>query len=90
MQRRPSELSSVCGRHYRSSFDMLLGIGLGTAPMDYWTLIGKGVAGQGLGLQRGGPARAPGASRRRLEPSRERNGAFSGRRAGMSASIPGK
>lgn len=26
-------------RHYRSSFDMLLGIGLRTAPMDYWTLI---------------------------------------------------
>ena len=28
-------------RHYRSSFDMLLGIGLRTAPMDYWTLIGR-------------------------------------------------
>ena len=28
-------------RHYRSSFDTLLGIGLRTAPMDYWTLIGR-------------------------------------------------
>lgn len=28
-------------RHYRSAFDTLLGIGLRTAPMDYWTLIGK-------------------------------------------------
>ena len=28
-------------RHYRSSFDMLLGIGLKTAPMDYWALIGR-------------------------------------------------
>ena len=27
-------------RHYRRSFDMLLGIGLRTAPMDYWSLIG--------------------------------------------------
>jgi transposase-like protein len=28
-------------RHYRSAFDVLLGIGLSTAPMDYWTLIGR-------------------------------------------------
>jgi hypothetical protein len=28
-------------RHYRSSFDMRLGIGLRTAPMDSWTLIGR-------------------------------------------------
>jgi hypothetical protein len=28
-------------RHYRRSFDMLLGIGLRTAPMDYWSLIGR-------------------------------------------------
>ena len=28
-------------RHYRSSFDMLLGIGLRTTPMDYWALIGR-------------------------------------------------
>jgi hypothetical protein len=28
-------------RHYRSAFDTLLGIGLRTSPMDYWTLIGK-------------------------------------------------
>ena len=28
-------------RHYRSAFDMLLGIGLRTAPMDYWTLMEK-------------------------------------------------
>jgi transposase-like protein len=28
-------------RHYRSAFDTLLGIGLKTAPMDYWTLIGR-------------------------------------------------
>ena len=28
-------------RHYRSAFDTLLGIGLRTAPMDYWTLIGR-------------------------------------------------
>jgi hypothetical protein len=28
-------------RHYRSAFDTLLGIGLRTSPMDYWTLIGR-------------------------------------------------
>ena len=28
-------------RHYRSSFDMLFGIGLKTLPMDYWALIGR-------------------------------------------------
>ena len=28
-------------RHYRSSFDTLLGIGLKMAPMDYWMLIGR-------------------------------------------------
>jgi len=28
-------------RHYRSAFDTLLGIGLRTAPMDYWTLIDR-------------------------------------------------
>ena len=28
-------------RHYRSSFDTLLGIGLRTAPMDYLALIGQ-------------------------------------------------
>lgn len=28
-------------RHFHSSFDTLLGIGLRTTPMDYWTLIGR-------------------------------------------------
>jgi transposase-like protein len=28
-------------RHYRSSVDTLLGLGIRTAPMDYWTLIGR-------------------------------------------------
>ena len=28
-------------RHYRSAFDMLLGIGLKIGPIDYWTLIGS-------------------------------------------------
>ena len=28
-------------RYFRSSFDMLLGIGLRTAPIDYWALIGR-------------------------------------------------
>ena len=28
-------------RHYRVAFDMLLGIGLRTAPMDYWMLVGR-------------------------------------------------
>jgi hypothetical protein len=28
-------------RHYRSAFDLLLGIGLKSAPMDYWALIGR-------------------------------------------------
>jgi hypothetical protein len=27
--------------NYRSAFDTLLGIGLCTAPMDYWMLIGR-------------------------------------------------
>ena len=28
-------------RHYRVAFDMLLGIGLRTGPMNYWTLVGR-------------------------------------------------
>jgi hypothetical protein len=28
-------------RHYRSAFDMLFGIGLRTAPLDYWALIAR-------------------------------------------------
>jgi hypothetical protein len=40
-RRATDELRWNRRRHYRSSFDTLLGIGLRTAPMDYWTLIGR-------------------------------------------------
>ena len=46
-------------RHYRSAFDMLLGIGLKTAPMDYWTLIEKTSPEQDVKRQIGLPGTLP-------------------------------